>query len=230
MTDASRVVAALVPVLLGGCIDPDYGIGGFRCPDGLCPEGYVCVAEAAAKVCRLPGARSDAALFDQPRPRTEARIDQAATDRASDRRSTDLLARRDSGPDACLPQPYFKDGDGDGYGNPLVKVVVCAQRAGYVAKGLDCDDADPDAHPGQTAFFEQPTQGTKSFDFNCDKVDEKEHPSLVNCTPSGAGCSGDGWSGTIAACGQSGSYAKCFKQSGMSGCSQSVNPLVQRCR
>ena len=130
----------------------------------------------------------------------------------------------------CANTTYYIDSDGDGYGSPAQKQEACIPPAGYVANNLDCDDADPAARPGQLAFFNVPTKGTKSFDFNCDKVEEKEHPLAVNCSPSGTGCTGDGWYTGVPSCGQSGSYAKCFKQSGMSGCSQSLGPLVQRCR
>jgi hypothetical protein len=241
----STVTVASAAALLGGCFfNPDYGSGGFSCATGVCPEGYVCVVEGTANVCRRPGARADAVTGDRSPPRTDARVDRMAADRGRER-SVDALIRRDSKPDArkpdgpvspdirpdaCVPQPYFKDGDGDGYGNPLLKVVVCAQPAGYVPKGLDCDDTDGDAHPGQTAFFDQPSKGTKDFDFNCDKIEEQEHPLPVNCSPSGTGCVGDGWVGAAPGCGLTGTWAKCYKQSGMSGCSQSLGTLVQSCR
>jgi hypothetical protein len=233
----SIVAAVSAAALLGGCFDPDYGLGGFQCSSGLCPEGYVCVVEGAAKVCRLPGTRADAGLDGVAADRLrDHRSDGSSVDLLIGRDSradgvrSDTLARPDIRPDSCVPQPYFKDGDGDSYGNPLLKMVVCAQPAGYVAKGLDCDDNDADAHPGQTSFFDQPSKGTKSFDFNCDKLEELEHPLSVNCSPSGTGCTGDGWSAGVPSCGQSGSYAKCFKQSAMSGCGQSLGTLVQRCR
>jgi hypothetical protein len=236
----STVAAVLAAALLGGCFSPDYGLGGFQCTNGLCPEGYVCVMEGTFRVCRRPGTRTDVGL-------DRAGLDRAVVDlrdRGSEESSGDLIGRdakldamrpdtlvgHDVRIDGCAPQPFFKDGDGDGYGDPLLKVVLCAPPAGYVPKSLDCDDGDADAHPGQAAFFDQPSQGSKSFDYNCDKLAEKEHPSLVSCSPSGAGCTGDGWVGGVPACGQTGSYATCFKQSGMSGCSQSLGALVQRCR
>ena len=50
--------------------------------------------------------------------------------------------------------------------------------------GDDCDDADADVHPGQTAYFTQPREGG-SFDYDCNWTIDKEHP-LVAC--SGAVC------------------------------------------
>ena len=45
------------------------------------------------------------------------------------------------------PATYYEDADGDGYGNPDV-FVTDAPPDGYVTTGGDCDDTDPDIHPG----------------------------------------------------------------------------------
>jgi hypothetical protein len=44
--------------------------------------------------------------------------------------------------------PFFRDGDGDGFGDPAASVEACAAPAGYVADGSDCDDARAGVHPG----------------------------------------------------------------------------------
>lgn len=41
---------------------------------------------------------------------------------------------------ACLQQSWHPDADGDGFGNPGVAVVACAQPAGHVLDGSDCND------------------------------------------------------------------------------------------
>ena len=130
----------------------------------------------------------------------------------------------------CTPKPFYKDGDGDGFGSPASKLDACVQPVGYVANNLDCDDLDPAAHPGQTAFFEQPTKGTGSFDYNCDKLAEQEAPSLVSCVVSGMSCVGDGWMTTVPACGAVSVWAKCNKQgSGPTGCGTTTFTKTQRC-
>jgi hypothetical protein len=43
---------------------------------------------------------------------------------------------------------WYRDADADGYGSPSVTIQACAQPAGYVANGLDCNDADARMHPG----------------------------------------------------------------------------------
>ncbi|NQT73944.1 MAG: hypothetical protein HQ553_14445 [Chloroflexi bacterium] len=54
-----------------------------------------------------------------------------------------------------LPQPgvgtkYYKDFDGDGYGNPLQWISNAGQPSGYVLNKTDCDDGDASVHPGAT--------------------------------------------------------------------------------
>ena len=43
---------------------------------------------------------------------------------------------------------WHDDGDGDGYGDPLVAAVSCAAPTGTVADSTDCDDSDGDVNPG----------------------------------------------------------------------------------
>ena len=47
---------------------------------------------------------------------------------------------------------YYRDQDGDGYGNPEVYLYSCIAPAGYVTNGLDCDDNDPNINPGAQYF------------------------------------------------------------------------------
>jgi hypothetical protein len=45
---------------------------------------------------------------------------------------------------------YYTDGDGDGYGNPAKGFTSCLfpTPISFVGNGLDCDDNDPEIHPG----------------------------------------------------------------------------------
>jgi hypothetical protein len=130
----------------------------------------------------------------------------------------------------CVKTAYYLDGDGDSYGDPARKQEACIQPAGYVANNLDCDDADPAARPGQIAFFNVPTKGTQSFDFNCDKLEQMQDALLVNCVAVGMGCQGDGWVGSIPACGQAGTFGKCNKQGGGGpGCGLATSSKLQSC-
>jgi hypothetical protein len=44
-------------------------------------------------------------------------------------------------------QTFFADGDGDGFGNPLLSVKNCSGPAGYVTNDLDCNDANASVNP-----------------------------------------------------------------------------------
>ena len=45
---------------------------------------------------------------------------------------------------------WYDDADGDGFGDPATAVAACEGLPGQVSQGGDCDDADPDIHPGST--------------------------------------------------------------------------------
>jgi len=130
----------------------------------------------------------------------------------------------------CVEQSFFLDGDRDGFGNRAQEIGACVAPDGYVTDGGDCDDVDPAAHPGQSSFFTRTTKGTTGFDFNCNKIEEKEVAHLVSCTLKGGGCVGDGWVQAVPACGQQGTFGHCTRAAGHVSCVQNNAPQVQACR
>ena len=61
---------------------------------------------------------------------------------------------------------YYRDADGDGYGDPASSQAATSQPAGYVTDGTDCDDASAATNPGATEIAD-------GIDNNCNgQVDE----------------------------------------------------------
>mgnify|MGYP001828174763 FL=1 len=50
----------------------------------------------------------------------------------------------------CAPNPYYKDADEDGHGDPNDSIKPCIKPFGYVTDNTDCDDSNPSIHPGAT--------------------------------------------------------------------------------
>lgn len=79
---------------------------------------------------------------------------------------------------------YYRDADGDGYGDKYgtvasgTAIVGCSNAAapptGFVASNTDCDDGDANANPAQAGWFTASSKGRGTFDYNCDGTIEKE--------------------------------------------------------
>ena len=49
-----------------------------------------------------------------------------------------------------LTSTFYRDADGDGYGNLALTIQACIAPVGYVANHSDCNDTNPNIHPGAT--------------------------------------------------------------------------------
>jgi hypothetical protein len=56
---------------------------------------------------------------------------------------------------------WYRDLDGDGYGQPAISTQACTQPAGYVANSLDCEDTQGLVYPGATELC-------NDYDDDCD--------------------------------------------------------------
>lgn len=121
---------------------------------------------------------------------------------------------------ACTHQPIDADGDGE---SPSA-LGPC---------GTDCNDNNPSVSTKQTAFFTTAYTtpgGLRSFDYNCDGVEEKQYPRLTVCDTSSGSCvETSGWASTVPACGQLAKRAICIKAF---GCARGTaeNATAQPCR
>lgn len=64
--------------------------------------------------------------------------------------------------DGLTMSNYYPDSDGDGYGNAAISIIACKAPAEYVLKKTDCDDNNPNIHPGTTGMCDSTVDG------NCD--------------------------------------------------------------
>ena len=46
------------------------------------------------------------------------------------------------------PTKYYRDADGDRFGDPTVSVLACTRPTGFVLNGTDCADTNPAVNPG----------------------------------------------------------------------------------
>lgn len=108
---------------------------------------------------------------------------------------------------------YFRDADGDGYGNSAVAASVCgsAPPSGYVANASDCCDSDANARPGQAEWFSS-ANGCGNYEYDCVGGGVRRWESTTDCTASPrTACTGSGakWFEAVPSCGATGREAHC---------------------
>jgi hypothetical protein len=66
------------------------------------------------------------------------------------------------GPCSKVASTYYRDADGDGYGDPNTTTSSCTSVSGYVLISGDCDDTLSYVHPGgigECSFYQNPNAG-----------------------------------------------------------------------
>ncbi|MEZ4238741.1 MAG: putative metal-binding motif-containing protein [Myxococcota bacterium] len=74
--------------------------------------------------------------------------------------------------DASDAPAWHADADGDGAGDASSSTSACEAPAGAVADGSDCDDTDPDVHPGAQ-------ERCNGFDDDCDALVDDADPEVL---------------------------------------------------
>jgi hypothetical protein len=132
-----------------------------QCGSGFCSQGVCCNSECDS--AKLPGANCKQA----------GSVGQCK-------------CSQDCGPGGSC-RLFYRDADGDGHGDPVVAnatvgCVGATPPAGYAASNDDCNDADGRAFPGQTAYFDTPELVRGGYDFNCDKIIQKQTEEFPGAT------------------------------------------------
>lgn len=117
----------------------------------------------------------------------------------------------DVGADAeTCEREFFRDADGDGFGDPNVSVRACTPPAGYVDNSDDCDDDCAACFPGAPevcdGMRDESCSGTVDDGCECQIGSERPCPGgsdVGACMAGIQSCEEDGWSACIGSVGPS---------------------------
>jgi hypothetical protein len=123
----------------------------------------------------------------------------------------------DAAVDAGDAAPANCDVDKDGW-----PAASCAD-----AGEADCDDDDPDVHPGQDWLAVTP-RSTRNGDWNCKDGVEKRFPNGVDCSGFSTSCAGREGFEDDPGCGQEGEFITCTMLT--STCTTNRSRRKQECR
>ncbi|MCP3980258.1 MAG: sialidase, partial [bacterium] len=127
-----------------GATDDD-GVGAstwYRDADGA---GYGAAGDATTACAQPAGYVSDDAACDDG----ATAVNPGAAEACGDGIDNDCDGATDD--DGVGSGTWYRDADGDGYGDAGDATSACAQPAGYVSDDADCDDAAAAGNPGAAA-------------------------------------------------------------------------------
>jgi hypothetical protein len=91
--------------------------------------------------------------------------------------------------DEGVQSTFYRDGDGDGFGDPAAATAACSAPSGYVANNTDCDDSRNAVHPGAAELC------FNGLDDNCSGEQDEAAECSIACDWSGARWLSHGWDG-----------------------------------
>ena len=101
---------------------------------------------------------------------------------------------------------YYRDYDGDGYGDSSYSTCTCSTTGYYTSTNSDdCYDYSSSANPAQSNYFSS-HRGDSSYDYNCDSSESKEYSSSGSCYSWPLCYANTGWKSSVASCGSSADY------------------------
>lgn len=144
-------------------------------------------ADAAPDAGELPAPDAGAPAPDAAQP-DASQPDAAAQPTTDASTAPDSAPAPDAAPDTaepdsapqCTVSTWYRDADGDGYGDPATGVASCTAPDAHTSDATDCYDANPEAHPGQTGRFSV-HRGDGSFDYDCDGAGAGLVPGFASC-------------------------------------------------
>lgn len=79
----------------------------------------------------------------------------------------------DAALDTTTAKQFFRDSDGDGYGDPAKSKYACVMPSGYALSSTDCNDAASSVHPGATEVCDH-------VDNNCNGLIDTADPGVTD--------------------------------------------------
>ncbi len=128
------------------------------------------------------------------------------------RRDLDVIARArktapqvsDVAKNCTTKQVFYRDEDGDGFGDAKKTVRACGAPPGFVNNAKDCYDKNRRARPGQRDYYAV-HRGDGSFDYDCDGNQTRRFLARAFCrVKESGGCAlASGWGrGKVPRCGE----------------------------